>query len=367
MLLNVNSAKWIAVVAHFILLLPVAAAEAADHLEAPALQGNGSVDITDLFLFPAAAENSSVMILAVNPFVASISGSTFNSDATYEFQFDNTGDAIPDITYSTTFAPVAGGRQSFSVARTDSAGTTTIATGVTGTAAVTNNGGLVQAGNFDDAFLHDTPADISAIILELPNSDFFGSSNSVGAQAVTTLFGVQQDRTGIPEVESRLLPPDRRDAFNAGNPADDLANFGAEINAAIALQSNQEIADTVTPMLLPNLLPYDASNTGGYFNGRALDDEVMDSTLKLFFEGVIPNENGGSGAPIRDEFPYLARLNAILDLGDVNLDYVVDFGDIPAFISILVRGDFQPEADCDQNNVVDFSDISAFIEILIGS
>lgn len=54
-------------------------------------------------------------------------------------------------------------------------------------------------------------------------------------------------------------------------------------------------------------------------------------------------------------------------LGDADLSGDVDFGDIPAFISVLQSGLFQAEADCNENGMVDFGDISAFIDILIGS
>ncbi len=54
-------------------------------------------------------------------------------------------------------------------------------------------------------------------------------------------------------------------------------------------------------------------------------------------------------------------------IGDVNLDGVVDFADIPAFIALLQSGGYQFEADIDQNGVVDFADIPCFIEILIQS
>ena len=52
-------------------------------------------------------------------------------------------------------------------------------------------------------------------------------------------------------------------------------------------------------------------------------------------------------------------------LGDVSLDGVVNFSDIPAFIEVLQAGLFQNEADVDQNGVVNFADIPAFIDILI--
>jgi hypothetical protein len=52
-------------------------------------------------------------------------------------------------------------------------------------------------------------------------------------------------------------------------------------------------------------------------------------------------------------------------LGDVNQDGVVDFGDIPAFISILQGGQYLEEADVNEDSFVDFADIDAFIGVLI--
>ena len=51
-------------------------------------------------------------------------------------------------------------------------------------------------------------------------------------------------------------------------------------------------------------------------------------------------------------------------LGDVNLDGVVDRSDVSPFITILMSGDFQDEADIDRNGIVDRADIRPFIDIL---
>jgi len=59
------------------------------------------------------------------------------------------------------------------------------------------------------------------------------------------------------------------------------------------------------------------------------------------------------------------RLSSITLLGDVNLDGVVDFSDIPAFIAILTAGGFQTEADTNRDGDIDFADIPPFIDILI--
>ncbi len=54
-------------------------------------------------------------------------------------------------------------------------------------------------------------------------------------------------------------------------------------------------------------------------------------------------------------------------LGDCDLNGVVNFADIPAFISILASGNFLDQADCNQDGVVSFADIPAFIAILTQS
>ena len=51
-------------------------------------------------------------------------------------------------------------------------------------------------------------------------------------------------------------------------------------------------------------------------------------------------------------------------LGDTNQDGVVDFSDIPSFISILQSGNFLDEADINGDGVVDFDDISFFVALL---
>lgn len=52
-------------------------------------------------------------------------------------------------------------------------------------------------------------------------------------------------------------------------------------------------------------------------------------------------------------------------VGDVNLDGAIDFTDIPEFVSVLLGGNYQFEADADPDGKVDFNDISPFVEILL--
>ena len=51
--------------------------------------------------------------------------------------------------------------------------------------------------------------------------------------------------------------------------------------------------------------------------------------------------------------------------GDINQDGVVNFSDIPQFISLLISGEFSCEGDVDQSGEVNFQDIPPFITLLI--
>ena len=64
---------------------------------------------------------------------------------------------------------------------------------------------------------------------------------------------------------------------------------------------------------------------------------------------------------------FVSQITPAFILGDCNLDGMVDFADIPAFIAILQAGTFLEQADCNQDGVVDFADIPAFIAILQSS
>ena len=55
-----------------------------------------------------------------------------------------------------------------------------------------------------------------------------------------------------------------------------------------------------------------------------------------------------------------------LILGDADVNQIVDFADIPAFIDILLNGGFLEQADINRDDVVSFFDIQPFIAILIG-
>src|SRR5262245_4201997 len=139
---------------------PASLASAADHLDAPMLrvQGQGGRDINDVYVFKSPTNPAnSVLVMTVNPFTekvnpfGTVSSRTFDPNVVYQFRIDNNGDAMADVTYSTTFTAAVGGIQTLSSTRNG----VPIAMGNTGTNLSVVGGGMVHAALFDDPFFFD--------------------------------------------------------------------------------------------------------------------------------------------------------------------------------------------------------------------
>lgn len=99
-----------------------------------------------------------------------------------------------------------------------------------------------------------------------------------------------------------------------------------------------------------------------FFNaGGAADGIISGEVIEVSFQSPF-----GSGDAVDFLLQRISVINSSpVILGDVDMNGVVDFVDIPAFIAILQAGDFKAEADVNQDTVVNFQDIPAFIAILI--
>ena len=116
---------------------------------------------------------------------------------------------------------------------------------------------------------------------------------------------------------------------------------------------------TLIPRVTSDEVLYDDSglwdsSADGLGNSLSRIEVNESGNSPLSWEGVAPTP-GTFSVPTPP--PFL--------LGDVNQDGVIDFSDIPSFISVLQGGDFLAEADINGDGVVDFADISFFVDLLI--
>src|SRR5215472_9489036 len=150
------------------LLFWSASARAADHRDAPTVDGIPQGDVTDLFAFldPNNTDNV-VLIMNVNPFSvpAELPGYAFSNDLLYQFKIDNSGDALEDLVIQVTFTTNSGGQKIVNVfgpARPIIQGAKALrpqgppnVSGLVGKVLTGNNGLTVFAGTRDDPFVTD--------------------------------------------------------------------------------------------------------------------------------------------------------------------------------------------------------------------
>jgi hypothetical protein len=110
-----------------------------------------------------------------------------------------------------------------------------------------------------------------------------------------------------------------REKFNRSVPADDVANFAAQIAgfaqkmARVATTADSavhpaEYAKQIVHRLCPTTLGYELGTEAAFdqagFNGRALADDVMDVILTLMTNRLIGDGVAPDTSRIRSDFPY---------------------------------------------------------------
>src|SRR5712691_208973 len=85
----------------------------ADHLDAPGLMSPGMdarIDITDIYAFQKPGNrNKSILVMNVNPLAPTLATS-FNTDAVYQINVDNNGDALTDVSFRVRFSDAGDGQ-----------------------------------------------------------------------------------------------------------------------------------------------------------------------------------------------------------------------------------------------------------------
>ena len=83
------------------------------------------------------------------------------------------------------------------------------------------------------------------------------------------------------------------------------------ITTAMALGNNATRAAFLADFLLPDILTLDTSNTGGFPNGRRLEDDVIDTALNLVSNGAITRDCAANDIDLPDHVPVLGRAESL--------------------------------------------------------
>jgi hypothetical protein len=149
------------------LLFWSASARAADHRDAPTVDGIPQGDVTDLFAFlDPNNPDDVVLIMNVNPFSvpAELPGYAFSNDLLYQFKIDNTGDAVEDLVIEVIFTTTSAGQmvKVFGPTKPQVTGARAVppqgqpsVLGAVNTVLSGNGGMTVFAGTRDDPFVTD--------------------------------------------------------------------------------------------------------------------------------------------------------------------------------------------------------------------
>ena len=326
----------------------------ADHIDAPAVTGL-SKDIGDLYVFenPSNANNV-VMIMTVDPLQApNAKGNptdqpAFNTNVLYQFKIDSNADAKEDKVVQVRFSGPKNNQTMhvWGPAKPNQVGVkNTVVSGAKAEGAVTRTvtgGGIVRAysGLVDDPFFLDL-ADLKdilggkataftaphqdalagtntwAIVVEIPESAL--GADKVGVWATTnrrvpgTSTYQQEDRIGIPALNTVFIPAGAKDQYNHDHPMEDAANYRGFVRsfAQTVAKKSAADADALAKTILPDMLPYNRTAPANFaaLNGRRLSDDAVDVALSLLFKGIPTLETdkvSSNDLPFRNSFPWLA-------------------------------------------------------------
>jgi Domain of unknown function (DUF4331) len=308
--------------------------------------GDARLDFCDLYAFPKPGEtNRSILIMDVHPSKAlDPEGPTrtttepFSPEAIYELRIDTDGDLVADIGYRFRFLPSENGAQTATVIRVegdDAAGAgdggEVIVEGApvsTGAEARVTQAGEYRffAGWRSDPLFFDAggalndfeftgddffaDSDVCSIVLELPNSELGEGEVGLWHRALVPADDAnwaQVERGARTQVVPFLVPNDEKDAYVAGEPADD-ARFVDVLGHSLEHTGgySPEEAKRVAGTLLPDVMRYDPRRPVAYpNNGRKLTDDVADPFMAILTNGRASDDQVGPHDDLLPDFPYL--------------------------------------------------------------
>ncbi|MFF7994957.1 DUF4331 family protein [Kitasatospora xanthocidica] len=312
------------------------------HLSGPNLRspdGDARLDLTDLFAFASPEPGRTVLIMNVNP-VAPTGGQAFHPQAVYRINVDTDGDNRADLGFSFTFSDPADGAQTMTVRRTTGEGARgheatgeVLVSGApvsfAGTPAVVEAGPYrVSAGLRSDPFFADLDGivaefqwtgvdwgadkNVFGIVLEAPDAEF-GEAPQIGVWARVSVRKdgglVSVDRGAHPSLTAYFNAEDVKDAYNAGEPAEDWQTYREPWTAVLQHfgEYTTEAAEAQLRVVLPDVLRYDRARPAGYPNGRTLSDDVTSARLSMLTDGKVATDHIGPHTDLLPAFPYLGH------------------------------------------------------------
>jgi len=368
-------------------LAPPTRTDASDHIDSPIITHDRSSDLTDTYAFLDPNDNSKVvLIMSTQGFVVSgehFGMAIFDHNIRYRFEIENTGDAKPDtfvdILYSKGLGRVTNQTATIELPNGKKFTAPTTPSNQEYKAPeiiVTNDretGASFYAGVADDPFfLDDTGANRlvassimnpgrpnKALLSERGGRDTYAGFNTmvtavsvpaamlrgkagnvIGINAVTQRRATQKieakgeirgsgdwvtvDRDGGPLVNNGLIPPARKDEYNAASTEDDAKGmFQADIvkslkgmgtdDAHIAMLAKiaVEKGDILRlDLTVPNKGSGGGDNKDGGFGkmgGRRLKDDVVDMVFTIINNGSpLGDKVDANEVPFRNQFPFVA-------------------------------------------------------------
>lgn len=304
---------------------------AADHGDSPAVRIDPRLDLPDVYAFQSPSQSGNVVfIMTLSPLARIVAPNTFHPTANHEFFIDTGGSPDHEFVFNFRFGPPGsdGGQEIHFVGESRRERIYDVLGGTRSTIALPG-GGFLRANEIDDPFFFDFIAfrsglgnlcrgntgvnffrglNVTAIAVEVPRSIF--GTNNIGVWARTAINGTQIDRNGRPVINTVFIPANLKDAFNAASPVDDQRLFRDAFTAsARALGNSADRANFLADFLLPDILTVDTSNSGGFPNGRRLQDDVIDIALNLVSNGALTSDCAANDSTFSNTFPYWAGPN----------------------------------------------------------
>jgi len=118
----------------------------------------------------------------------------------------------------------------------------------------------------------------------------------------------QMDRFGLPAIATVFIPTAKKDAYNQAEPANDPADYTADVVAVLQTFGHPS-PNGLAAALLPDIQPIDVTQPSGFLNGRRLQDDVITAELMLIFganAALNDDHVDANDVAFLNTFPYLA-------------------------------------------------------------